>query len=422
MGRDSVSRLLRVQDARGGQSLAEEDESTQRTCNCSSMAFRKLSVSMADEGGEASVARVRGVSQSFSKRFGRFPDGVARAPGRVNLIGEHVDYEGYAVLPMAIEQDVCIAFAVLYQARDNEEAVLSVEMEAADPSCYGSASLELPIGSIDVKPSLLSGKQRWANYVVCGVLGARDLLASHLNSSSGRISLQLMVDGRVPPACGLSSSSALVVASALATSAAIDFCGIVDAGIPSRLEMADACRRAERHVGTIGGGMDQAISCLGERGNALHISFTPSLQARSVKIEGMESKNGDGGYAFIVANSGVVAEKAVDAALRYNKRVVECALAAKLIGKKLALDNWEKVPTNISQDTRNQLLTMFDCSYVCLDRASRGPSAAHRGRQRLNAVIPGAPEVVGRMVPSKRVQRRVHGELGMLWFASGHSV
>lgn len=320
------------------------------------MAFVAINATEGAAGGGA-LGRWQELAGHFHERFGRAAEGVARAPGRVNLIGEHVDYEGYAVLPMAIEQAVCAAFAASKgegNARTDSDQVvrLRVQLASVDEAKYPADELVVAMGAADAAPELRSGRQAWANYVACGLLVARSVLAQALSASDPsaqpvEVTLWLMVDGGVPPACGLSSSSALVVASAIAATYAVADCCVPGFEMPSRVEMAELCRRAEGHVGTMGGGMDQAISCLGQRGHALYISFRPELAAQPVKLHGMDATvgaDGDlGGYAFVVANSGVVAQKAVDAATRYNKRVVECALAAKLIGKKMGLDEWQQV-------------------------------------------------------------------------------
>lgn len=66
-----------------------------------------------DSRGIASNARARSLADSFATKYGHIPSFVVRAPGRVNLIGEHIDYCGYSVLPMAIEQDVTMAVFVV---------------------------------------------------------------------------------------------------------------------------------------------------------------------------------------------------------------------------------------------------------------------------------------------------------------------
>ncbi|ETO76139.1 galactokinase [Phytophthora nicotianae P1976] len=282
--------------------------------------FRALS--LVDGASE----RLTKVTRAFESRFGQPPLGVARAPGRVNLIGEHVDYEGYAVLPMAIEQSVYVAFSVVKGSNVGEVAL---NVANAKPQ-HKSVILPLDEQEQKNKQKLELEGAMWASYVLCGVLGLRDDRPEAFQSKE--MELQMLVDGDIPAGCGLSSSSALVVASALATSSALQLS-------ITRPELAELCRRAEHRVGTMGGGMDQAAACLAQRGVALHLDFS-SVPARSMPVNVPDAT---AGVTFVVANSLVVAEKAVDAVTRFNKRVVECALAAKMIAKKAGIEDWRKI-------------------------------------------------------------------------------
>ncbi|RLN60004.1 hypothetical protein BBJ28_00001370, partial [Nothophytophthora sp. Chile5] len=288
------------------------------------------------------ILHLTAVAKKFASYFGQQPIGIARAPGRVNLIGEHVDYEGYAVLPMAIEHSVCVAFGTSDAMgissgtrAGGETSVLRVAN--ANPK-YRPVTLamwtqqqeegELHVGDGGDKDAA------WARYVLCGVLGVRDSRPELFSGES--LELQLLVDGNIPAGCGLSSSSALVVAAALATTGALQ---PSLEHLPSRMGMAELCRRAEHRVGTMGGGMDQTIACLAQRGVALHLDFS-TAPARWSRVHVADDATG---VTFVVANSLVVAEKAVDAATRFNKRVIECALAARVISKRLGVPDWKQV-------------------------------------------------------------------------------
>ncbi len=132
----------------------------------------------------------------------------------------------------------------------------------------------------------------------------------------GAVGMDCMVDGRVPPRAGLSSSSALVVSAAICTMHAND----IDL---SRQALADLCAKAERFIGTQGGGMDQAIEILANRGAAKLIEFNP-LVATDVALPD--------GAVFVVANSLAECNKAEGA--DYNARVAECRMAAKVASQK----------------------------------------------------------------------------------------
>ena len=132
----------------------------------------------------------------------------------------------------------------------------------------------------------------------------------------------MVVGSTVPPAAGLSSSSALTVATAMAFMA-------VNQLELDPLETAAMVARSERYVGTHGGGMDQAVSILGRRDHALFIEFDP-LRVRAIKMPA--------NAALVVADSRQIADKSGTVRAEYNRRVVECSLAARILGHALKLD------------------------------------------------------------------------------------
>ena len=115
---------------------------------------------------------------------------------------------------------------------------------------------------------------------------------------------------------GLSSSSALVVATTLSLS----YLWTNGESLPSMKVVIDCCIEAERLIGTMGGGMDQTVSCLGKQGKALHISTYPHMLIEEVKLP----EN----TVLVLANSLVSSEKAAGSRLSYNTRVIECQLSA----------------------------------------------------------------------------------------------
>uniref|UniRef100_A0A183BWC6 GHMP_kinases_N domain-containing protein n=1 Tax=Globodera pallida TaxID=36090 RepID=A0A183BWC6_GLOPA len=148
--------------------------------------------------------------------------------------------------------------------------------------------------------------------------GGADTAAEALEKAKG---LRAVVASRIPPSAGLSSSSALVCAAALAT-----LCVQTD-GQPferiSKKELAELATHAERFVGLEGGGMDQACECLARRGEALRIDFRP-LGWRAVRLPD--------NALFAVLHSNTEMNKAASAF--YNQRVVECRIAAQVIAKR----------------------------------------------------------------------------------------
>ncbi len=209
-----------------------------------------------------------------------------RAPGRVNLIGDHIDYNGLQVLPMALKRHL----SVLYKERDDT----TVRITSTDRQ-YGSREFVL---SASIDPC---EDGDWCNYVKAAGQG----VAQRFEIERG---FDAVVHSDIPTAAGLSSSSALVVASALAILHANDVW--VD-----RMELAELLAESEHYVGTRGGGMDQAICLAARRHSASRIDFSPlRLTAHLIPPE----------WHFIVAFSQIRAEKTGAARDVYNSRSEEC--------------------------------------------------------------------------------------------------
>lgn len=242
--------------------------------------------------------------ESFAATFpGRRDQFIARAPGRVNLIGEHTDYNGYPVLPMAVDRDIVFIFA---PRRDS-----TIEIQNENPR-FGRKvfAAEFPVAPYQ--------QGDWGNYVKAAVHG---ILEGGLVDTAKGVGFEAFVGGTIPESAGLSSSSALVVASALAFLA-------VNTVEVDRRKLADLLAHAERYVGSEGGGMDQAVSLLGETGKALRIDFFP-LNAEPIALPK--------GISFVVCNSLIRATKSEGAQYTYNCRVVECRLAAALLSRAIEL-------------------------------------------------------------------------------------
>ena len=163
------------------------------------------------------------------------------------MIGEHIDYCGYSVLPMAVEQKIFIA------AGFNDSGSFFINPDFLFIAVLGKLeiisekesfpSVSTSINHLDINLSDIN----WFNYVFCGAKAIEELFSRPLSRG-----LNLYVSGNIPMGSGLSSSSALVVCSAL--------CFLQSEGLvekTTRTELANACARAERHIGTQGGGMDQ---------------------------------------------------------------------------------------------------------------------------------------------------------------------
>jgi N-acetylgalactosamine kinase len=244
-------------------------------------------------------ARARRLGDELQRRCGRPATLVTRAPGRVNLLGEHTDYNGLPVLPMAIDRSVMIA------AAPRADRVMHLLNSAAE---FSPRRYELA----DNIPPYKEGD--WGNYSKAAAQGLMRFCGADLAHGA-----DCLVDGNVPTGAGLSSSSALVVASALTLLAANDIT------VPYE-ELAELLPGAERYVGTLSGGMDQATSLLARAGHALRIDFFP-LRARAVPLPA--------GYSVVVCNSLVQAQKSGAAKRGYNQRVIECRLACRVLDRAL---------------------------------------------------------------------------------------
>lgn len=222
---------------------------------------------------------------AYRARFGESPEVVASAPGRVNLLGEHTDYNGGFVLPCAIERRVAVALG------------------------HGAGGL-YSVDHDDTQPSAGPNMGDWANYPH-GVVWA-------LEQAGARIPLfQAAITGDVPAGAGLSSSAAVEAATALALDT---FCSL---NIP-RANLALLCQRAENEfVGVDSGIMDQYASLLCQQGNALLID------CRSLTAEQIPLDLAAAGLSLIVCDTGV---KRQLAATGYNDRRATCARAAEALG------------------------------------------------------------------------------------------
>ena len=258
------------------------------------------------QGSEANRRRCERLVEAFRDKYGCRPLFLARAPGRVNIIGEHIDYSGYAVLPMAIEQDITIA------CRPNDTSMINLANMDSD---------NYPAFSCPASGFAIAGHS-WHNYFLCGYKGVTEHVC--VQNPTG---VDLLVDGSVPPSAGLSSSSALVCCAALV---ALHANGVE---LPTKNALAELCARSERYIGTEGGGMDQAISFLGEIGRAKMIEFNP-IRLTDVRLPA--------GTCFVISNTLVEENKAAPAS-RYNERVAECRLATKAIAKAKGVEEWRGV-------------------------------------------------------------------------------
>ncbi len=230
------------------------------------------------------------ITAQFIKKFKTQPK-LFRAPGRVNLIGEHTDYNDGFVMPAAIEFATIIAAA----PREDRRLVISA-------SGFGEAEFDLS------QPQNRIAEHHWSDYIV-GTAVTLEKAGYHLKGAN------LLVESDVPSGAGLSSSAAVEVATALALTELSNLS-------PSKIELIKICQRAENEfVGMRCGIMDQFISTLGKASHALMIDCR-SLDFTAVPLPGE--------VRLVICNSMV---KHQHAGGEYNQRRIECEAGVKHFAK-----------------------------------------------------------------------------------------
>ncbi len=243
-------------------------------------------------------------------------DRIFRAPGRVNLIGEHTDYNGGFVLPAALD---------LY---------CEIRATLRPDSLLNASALNLREKRILGDPRSPSAQPRgdWSDYVA-GTAQQLMLRGVRLRG------LDVEIESQVPLGAGLSSSAALEVALAMALTS---FAG---QELPGE-ELAKACRDAEAgFVGLQCGIMDQFVAVFGRQGHALLLDCR-SLEHKLVKLPS--------GVELVLVNSGVRHELALTA---YNERSRESREAVRRLGRSLrevSVDQWPAVEDSLPEPLRRR--------------------------------------------------------------------
>ena len=237
------------------------------------------------------------IESEFNKRFGAPPEHIVRAPGRVNLISEHTDYNGGFVLPMAIDFEARIAAR---RCPDHH-----VQMVALD---FGGEESVFSLDQIEHDDA-----HKWSNYVR-GVAWAMRQRRVKLPG------LDMVIHSDVPIGSGLSSSAALEVCAATT----FQIFGNLSF---SKVQIAQLCQKAENEfVGVKSGIMDQFISALAQAGHALLIDcrdlayqYVPMPQGATIVVCDTTKRRG------LVTSE-------------YNTRRAECEEAARRMGVQLLRD------------------------------------------------------------------------------------
>src|SRR5882762_8327216 len=247
---------------------------------------------------------------AFAESFGGRPR-LFRAPGRVNLIGEHTDYTGGLVMPTAIH------FSTWVAAGRREDRTIRAVSEGFP------GALEF---SLDQTPHR---QGNWTDYVAGG--------AATLEAAGHRLrGANLLISGEVPVGSGLSAAGAVEVATALALLKNSDL-------FMEPMQLALLCQRAENEfVGMRCGIMDQFISCFGRENHALMLDCR-SLTYRAVRLPSEAS--------LVICNTMVKHELV---STEYNRRREDCEAAARIIGplRDLTMETFERRASNLSDPIR----------------------------------------------------------------------
>jgi galactokinase len=236
----------------------------------------------------------RALARNFARRFAREPQGLAEAPGRVNLIGEHTDYNEGFVLPVAIDRTVLVAFAA---RSDGQVWVHSLGFDQED---------SFPLDNIE----RLKGDV-WSNYV-------RGVAAALQEAGYRLTGLDMAVQGDVPIGAGLASSAALEVAALGAFQQASALT------IAPRNQALLAQRAENEFVGVSCGVMDQMAAVMSRRDHALLID------CRTLETEAVPLNLAAHGLKMVVAHTGVRRALSDSA---YNQRRQECSRAAQVLAQ-----------------------------------------------------------------------------------------
>lgn len=259
-----------------------------------------------------------GVLRCYAKRFG--PDErvcIVRAPGRINLMGRHVDHRGGLTNFLAIERET---IAVVGLREDDDVVAVNTQPKRFRPVQFNISQLIGRFAWSDwlnfvnsdwVRNMLYSTAGDWGNYIKAAVIRLQ-----HRYQDVRVRGLNLALCGDVPIAAGLSSSSTIVVATLQAAIALNSF------ELTSR-QFIDLCGEGEWFVGSRGGAGDHAAIYLGQRGKIAHVGYLPFRLVKTI--------DAPGDYQVIIANSHIKAAKSKAAKDTFNARIASYNLGLALL-------------------------------------------------------------------------------------------
>lgn len=238
------------------------------------------------------------LEEKFTERYSHSPSAVYFTPGRVNLIGEHIDYNGGLVMPCAITLGTWLAIAPNYDGKFRFKS-LNFEIET----------------EVDSNVTHQKSSSNWFNYPI-GVINEL------LNDGKEINGIDFLYYGDIPIGSGLSSSASLEIVTAFALNEFLDL------GY-EKLDLVQLSKRVENNfIGVNSGIMDQFAVAFGEKDKAILLDCD-TLKNKMVNID-------LGDYSLAIINTNKSRELADS---KYNERVSECETALKLLNEEISLNN-----------------------------------------------------------------------------------
>ncbi|MEN6450306.1 MAG: NTP transferase domain-containing protein [Thermoguttaceae bacterium] len=261
---------------------------------------------------------LRAVLECYAKRFGADEKVcIVRAPGRVNLMGRHVDHRGGTTNFLAIDRET---LAVVGLRDDDEVVAVNTRPGKYKPVHFKISELMGRMAWNDwldfvnsdwVRDMVYVSAGHWGNYIKAALLRLQ-----HRYQDVRVRGLNMAVAGNIPVAAGLSSSSSIVVATLQSAIALNNF-------DVSSQQFIDLCGEGEWFVGSRGGAGDHAAIHLGQRGKIVQVGYLP------FRVEEMIDAPAD--YRVVIANSHVKAAKSSTARDEFNSRIAAYNLGLALL-------------------------------------------------------------------------------------------
>ncbi len=277
--------------------------------------MNEVFVNIYGDKGETQKIRYVELLKHFSSRYGNELILFSRSPGRVNLMGRHIDHRGGGINVMTVDSDTVLAVSPR-----NDDQVVITNTDPAYPErsfsiseCLALAKHEDWLAYLEapaVKAALVESSGDWSNYIKAAVL--RFQVAANMPLCG----MNIAMSGAIPSAAGLSSSSSIVVATAEAVTA-LNAMNLTDR------EFVELCGEGEWFVGSRGGAGDHAAMRCCKRGQITHLAFKPFTIGESVPFPDT--------CAVIVADSCTKARKSEGSRHRFNAQVATYEFSLMLL-------------------------------------------------------------------------------------------